>query len=303
MSIKKLQLPLPSVKPKRINPYLLRGLFSAPIPYEDRNPSGNWEKWFGNFEGQRYFGRDMSTCWSHAGNEKMETEMEFLAMSKLLAQEDFNWFKDKGYVDADGDFFFSRRFIPTLSGVRDNGNDESEFWRLTLKYGAIPYHMLSYDNPNEDFFDHNAITQEMLALGKEFLTHIKIQYEELGKRFSRRDITMIRGALKQSPLQIGIPIPKNVFDWNEEFIKWDGSMPASHSVELYGVNDKGEYLIFDQYEPHLKRLSSDYYIPIITRSVLTPIVRTVKPPAPELNIWQKVWTAVMNEWFLLTRPT
>jgi hypothetical protein len=278
----------------------LKGIFSDPIPYVIRNTTGNWSNWFGNYEGQRYFGKDMNTCWSHAGNENAEDQLEWLWAHNQFSADDIKWFHDKGYIDEDGDFFLSRRFVPTLSGVRDGGNDEAEFWRLTCKYGAIPYKLLSYNDPTKDFFDKSAITPAMFELGKEFLKRVNIKYEELGRRFSRRAPEQIKAALFQAPLQIGIPIPALTFLWNQERIDWDGSMEAAHSVELYGMNEKGEYLIFDQYEPHLKILSADYFIPIITRAVVTANLPIAPNPVSQKSLGAQIWRAIQQ--FFIDNP-
>lgn len=285
---------------------VLQGLFGSLIPYEIRNPLGDWSPYFGQYESQRHDDIDTNCCWAFAGNECMEDSLEFLWKTNRMSQANKDWFQANGYIDSDGDFYLSRRFIPTLSGVTNTGNDQSEFWRLTRIYGAIPDKLLPYTN-NQEYFDKSKITPAMYALGKEFLKRISIQYQEGGKRFARKDITFLKRLLLQGELQIGIPIPVMSYLWNAEKVDWDGGTQAAHSLALYkideGVDGKDEYpyYIYDQYSPMLKRLSRDYFIPIVTQLLLTEIPQVaptpviISSPLPvKLSLGAQIWFAIMD---------
>lgn len=274
----------------------LHGLFSQPIPYEVRNPKGDWSPYFGQWEAQKKGWWDTNSCWSYAGNEVLEDQMEFLMKTDRFTKEDLNWFDSKGYIDSDGDFYFSRRFIPILSGVRTEGNDHTEHWRLTCKYGAIPNSMLPEVTDPTNYFNPDAITEEMLALGREFLTRVDIRYEELGKRFKEKDTHLLRTALMQGELQIGVPIPDPAYLWNVDKVKYDGSRIPAHSVAFYKYDEKADpeypYFIYDQYHPMLKQLSKDYYIPLVTRVVVNPKIQYKPNTVSQQTLWAKIWTAI-----------
>lgn len=287
-----------SVKPSTIR---IKGLFVDPIPWQDINPTGDWSKYFGTYEGQKHDDLDSNCCWAFSGNEVLEDWLTFLRETGIFTVADILWFKNNGYIDSDDDFYLSRRFIPILSGVKDNGNDPEDFWSLTGEYGAIPNSVLPFTN-NIEYFDKTKVTPAMYALGKQFLTRVNIAYEELGKRWTRRDPKMIQGALFQGELQICIPIPKIVSLWNQVKVDWDGSMGADHAVALYKydpiADPKYPYFIYDQYEPRLKQLSEDYYIPIITRGIVTPTPQAQAIPIPiQKSTWSQVWSAVMEYFF------
>lgn len=258
----------------------LRG--SGPVP-EVRNPSGDWTPYYGKWFHQRPSAKDLSICWNVACCESQETQLQFLAATGRFSKEDMDWFKEKGYIDADGDFYLSRRFIAVISGVRDNGNDHAEAWRLSKKYGQIPNSMFPYTN-DVHFFEKNFITQEMKDLGQEFLKRVSIEDWELGKRWTRRPIEQLRAATFECPLQFGVPIPFMPNAWNQEKIDWDGNKQPAHSIECRKVDQTGEYpyKIFDSYNPHLKELSADYYIPLITRGRVS-----VKNPAKANEVSQE----------------
>lgn len=286
--------PSKSVVPKLFT--RVRGIFADPIPYEVRNPDGDWTPFYGKWFNQRPAGLDLNICWNVAATEIMETQLQFLKATNRFSDDAIAWFKANGYIDVDGDFFLSRRFIVTISGVGTKGNDEAEAWRLAEKYGCIPDAMLPFID-NTSYFDKTHITQAMYDLGKEFLKRVSIAHEELGKRFTRRSDTEMRAAQQQAPLQLGVPVPKIVARWNSEIVQWDGSMNAAHSVECRKINDDGTKPIFDSYNPPMKELSSDYYIPIITRGILNPITVAKPNPVNQEALYPSIWQAVWN-WFV-----
>lgn len=258
--------------------HYLKGIFST-IPYEVRVPSGDSSAFFGNYVGQRFGPYDTNTCWDFALCNVIETQLEIERSLNRFDITQLQWFKDQGYIDEDGDFFFSRRWIAILSGQQDKGWDEALGWKMAEEYGMIPFSMLPYsvddaydENTkeafNEEYFDLKAITPEMKALGKEFLERVTIRSEELGSRWSYNSPEPIIKALKQGSLQIGVPVPGYL--WNQENVKWNGDKNPSHSVELYKYDETG-YYIYDSYMPNLKKLSPDYFIPLITRGIVNAI--------------------------------
>lgn len=276
---------LRSIKTNKIR---IKGLFASPIPYEIRNEKGDWSPYFGQYEGQKHDDLDSNCCWAYSGNEVLEDSLEFLMNTSRMAQEDIKWFRDNGYIDEDGDFYLSRRFIPILSGVKRNGNDPENFWKLTLKYGAIPSAKLPFTN-NIDYFDTAFITEEMYTLGEEFLKHIKIGYEELGSRWTVRTPDDIKWALKQGELVIGLAVPHDG-SWNQEKVNFPAEHErnlAEHAVALWKYDEVADpeypYFIYDQYQPNLKQLSKDYYLPLITRVVINPI--NMLSPKLSLSTW------------------
>lgn len=280
----------------------LKGIFSA--PYEVRIPDGDSSPYFGNYLGQRYGRFDTSTCWAFAMCNIAETQLELEWKLGRFSEEQKKWFKDNGYIDEDGDFYLSRRWAAILSGVRDNGNEQRKGWEIAMAAGFIPHKMLPYSEAdaydeanqgefNDEYFNKDVITKEMEKMGIEFLKRVNISAEPFGRLWENKSPDEIEKALKQGSLQIGIPIPW--VGWNSKVNHdWDGQQLASHSVELYKYdrNDPYPYYIYDSYEPHLKRLSKNYYIPIATRAILT--ARREKVPV-HILIWLAMW-----EWYFIT---
>jgi hypothetical protein len=272
----------------------LMGILSPSIPYEVRNPSGTWQDYFGTYESQKHDDLDSNCCWAFAGNECLEDQLEFLWKKGQLSMDTMDWFKKNGYIDSDGDFYLSRRFIPIMSGVKRNGNDEAEFWWLTEKYGAIPNALLPYTS-NDEYFDASKITPQMIGMGKEFLRRITVVHQDIGARFFRKDVQLLQSALFQAELQIGIPVPQDG-SWNETKVRWNGVTQAQHSVALYKVDPISDpefpYYIYDQYMPYLKQLSKDYFITICTQGVVSPKITVVPSLVPQTTLGARMWRAV-----------
>lgn len=277
----------------------LQGLFSAEIPYEVRVPDGDNSKFFGsNFEGQKYGPYDTNTCWAFGAINVIETQLEIERSLGRFSEAQLKWFKDNGYIDKDGDFFLSRRWLAILAGSKDNGNDEALAWKLAAEYGLIPFSMLPYtkqdaedENTKQEFideyFDPSVITAEMKAMGKEFKKYVKIQSEELGTRWTTRSDDVFEKALKQGSVQIGVPVPG--WAWNQVQVKWDGDKVPAHSVEKYRHvrTEAFPHKIYDTYFPNKKELEAGYYVPLVTRGIVTAIKEEMLSPKLSTSVWKE----------------
>gem|GEM_PF-5118586 len=193
----------------------------------------------------------------------IEDQLEFLSKTGQFSAEAMQFFKDEGYIDTDGDFSLSERFIEILSGIKDNGNDQMQFWILAQEYGLIPRSDLTYTQErsymfaskeafNYDYFNKGQITQDMYDKGQKFLFYVNIARQWIGKPWTTPDLNILRQALKQAPLQYGVPVPVNVSNWNNSIIPYDGRISANHAIEGYKINDDDTLPIFDQYLPNSK---------------------------------------------------
>jgi hypothetical protein len=279
----------------------IKGLFDT-MPYTPLIEDGDSSPYFGTYEGQRYGAYDTQTCWSFAACELAETRLETLMKLDMIPDETMKWLKDNKYIDEDGDFYISRRWIAILSGTKDRGNYTMNFWEIAGEGGAglIPNWMLPYshkdardEHTREDFideyFDPKVITKEMEEMGKEFAKRFKMQAESLRGGFLNNISTQLQTYLKEGTMHIGVPVPK--YTWNQEYVGMPEDNTPKHAVELYKFDPTSDYpyYIYDSYEPHLKRLHKNYYIPIITRVLITPI----KPKeVAKVTEWSKFWANV-----------
>lgn len=285
----------------------VRGI-NSPIEYVVRNASGDWSEDFSPYQPQK-FKFDTNSCWCISGVNIVEDQLDFLMRRGSLPEASIKWFKDNGYIDDQNCFKLSWRFIYALSGAYENGNSQWNFWQLLDEYGIPP--ALDFDFTMADSIpyatqylmcnaagDKTKITKEIKAKAKEFKKYIDIQYEWVGKVWYTPEDNLLRSALKQSPLQIGIPACMDTY--NSGTVIDCGRKAADHAVELYKIGEDGTRYIFDQYEPHLKTLSATYPLLMVVNGVISPIIAQADIPNVPLyesnaitRLWESIWA-----WFV-----
>jgi len=283
------------------------GIFASPIPYEVRVPSGDWTPFFGHYQQQRWGQWDSDSCWCLSAINCIEDQLEWLSKNGMFSKEAMNFFTSNGYIDSDGDFSLSERFLEILSGIKDNGNSQWVAWQLAQKYGLIPRSQLTYSvqqaqqfnnkaSFNTDYFNPSLVTPAMLTLGKQFLTYVNIASQWIGNNNQTPNLQIMQAALKQAPLQLGIPVPQDG-SWNQTLIAYNGRTQADHAIECYAIDTLG-YHIFDQYQPNLKILSANYFIPMCTQGIVTAIAPVIVNPIPQPQgqMNDTFWTWVLG-WF------
>lgn len=283
----------------------LNGVFSSSIQYEVRVKDGNWSPYFGHYQNQKWGLWDSNSCWCLSAVNCVEDQLEYLHKNRMFSKEAMDFFYRYGFIDMDGDFSISERYLEILGRHTDNGGSTIEAYYLMQIYGCIPRDMLTYTKTkadsfsnkkdfNADYFNPTAVTDDMKKIGQEFLKFVNIARQKIGKTWITPDLQILKAALRQAPLTIGVPIPEGM--WNYETVVYNGKKTAEHAIQLYGIDDEGNYLIFDQYMPNLKKLSANYFIPIVSQGIVTAIPQVVANPIKQDTIWNKVWEAVFG-WF------
>ncbi len=281
----------------------VKGIFSSPIPYNPVLQDGDSSPYFGHYEGQKYGPFDTDCCWDFSACEVSETRLEIYWKLNLIPQDTKDWLTKNGYIDADGDFYLSRRWVAILSGVRDAGNSPLNFWDIARSAGLIPNWMLPYnvqdagqwvtkDQFNNDYFNPQVITKEMELMGQEFARRFQIRAGNLPGGNLSQISTTIQTYLKEGSLQIGHAVPQDG-TWNQVEVNFPvGRTVTDHATELYKFDPTQTYPFFDydSYQPNLKRLSSNYVLPLITWVSIIPLstVSTVSA----ISDWQKFWDNV-----------
>lgn len=275
---------------------------SSPIPYVVRNPSGDWTDFFfpDAWIEQLYEGKyDTDSCWLFHAFDQWEEQLEWLKGNGQFSQAALDLFGQLGLFDADGHWDLSRDYLAVLGGLRNNGGSQITASQLLASYGAIGASRLSYAGQDGtyqeflgNFFDPSRVTAEMIQQGRQFLQYVNVAYEWIGDGNSTPPLQDMRASLLQSPLGIGIPIPSNVRAWNVPDVKYDGSRVVQHAVTLLAVNPDGSYKVLDQYNPAIKTLSADYYIPLVSNAVLTAAAPAAPQPilqsAPVPSLWASI---------------
>jgi len=114
------------------------------------------------------------------------------------------WLNEKGYLDINGKVNFSEKYNSILNKTAEyKGNWLYKVANDVRASGLIPQSMLpeKVDEDWDTYYDKTQITQEMLDMGKEFLTWFESLYEWI-------DDTSVENLMKQlqhAPIQIVIP--------------------------------------------------------------------------------------------------
>ena len=286
----------------------VKGWFMKPITWVLNVPTGNWLQFFGDFQDQRFGRWDSDSCWALSAINSVEDQLNWLWVNGYFNPEAKAFFLSNNYCDANGVFSLSEMFHEILCGQRDQGGTSPMAWQSFFDKGFIPRSQLTYtvaqsnqwnsqEEFNNDYFNPAKVTPAMIILGQQSKNYIKTAYQTIGKSYVTPSLLNLTQALKQAPLCIGIPIPADVQSWNSPIVKYDGGRIPAHEVELYGIDDKGQYLIFDQYEPHLKVLSADYLLIFVTQGIVYAVAPATTNPIPQPTQSQvDFWTAVQNWW-------
>lgn len=288
------------------------------LPYVIRLLDGNWKNYKPTFKDQRADGYDEEICWNYGFLRRVATNINFLLKTGALPQTHIDFLNKYPFIDVNGSVAFSEEFIAALATysngqpVRDGGNDQMNCLDYVNEFGLIPQTMFDAD-PNLTFadqeafddyyFDKTRITPSMYAIGKEFLTYFSVEAQWIGAEGVTPSDSEIQACMKQAPLQVGIPIPKEVSLWNYPNVKWDGTTVVSHSVGLEFLEPAGIRDIDDQYQPEEKFLSSDYPMPLTMMVLVTPrlippfIVPPTAVPLPDpTSLIVRIWQAIKDYW-------
>ena len=155
------------------------GLVGASLPYEERNPSGNWSSWIpvGEWQRQRTINdvRDTMACVSFSALNSIETQIEFLTGLQVN---------------------FSDRFTAKMSGTTTSGNYLYKVADSIRKDGLLVEEDWAWpENFSWDEY-YKEIPQELKDKAKNILEAIDIKYEWIPLNKAE-----ILKHLKQSPLQ------------------------------------------------------------------------------------------------------
>ncbi len=238
------------------------------IAYEALNPAGDWTPYTPTPERQYNKKVDYLACTSFSHLNVREMRFNYKLTHNLFPQHVVEFLTKNGYIAADGKVNFSDRFtaklantnvvppgpgaaLPTVAeAVRLNGLVPESLWPTT-------------ENMTWDEY-YAPIPAEVLALGQKSREVFDFLYEWVDINLALIDEPLNADtlkALKQSPLQIAIPIP------------------SRHATSLYfaevKTNGEENIKIFDTYEPFYFTGAKDY--PIYYSMKLVEVVKAPKP--------------------------
>lgn len=247
------------------------------IPFEIRATDGNWRPFLPDFDKQKIAGLETDACVPFSAVESVETQINWFIASGKLPSYHLQKLKDLGFIEPNGQFHASERFIAKLDGTSPNGTAMAAPWDAIRKYGLIPFSDYPFDaniTTWEQFYA--TVPQALLDKGKEFSKLFSVQYEWIvNGGASGTDVQDMKTHLKHAPLCIGVPVCE---PWDQEQPPTCSLTQSAHSTMAYNVDGLTYFL--DHYVPFLKRFDLGYYIPYVMKGVVNIIPVPVVPATP-----------------------
>lgn len=244
----------------------IAGVRGGIVP-EIRNPSGNWENYLPDPEWQNSIYFDTRACVSFSATNCIEAQVNFmLEKGEITREEIADW------LDSDGNFNLSDRFLAKMSGTTFNGNTLQKVADTLRHIGIVSEKDWHYPRlQREPVFDWDEYYQEPPQWVKDkalkFLEIFEIKYEWVVENHAEH--------LKHAPLQISLPLCP---DWNTGEVPACGLTNATHAVTLFNILINKAHEIFDSYNPFAKTLAPGYPIPwamkiIINKKPMYQLIR------------------------------
>lgn len=242
------------------------------IKYEERNPSGDWEKYRPTDEWQRYFlkgilGYDTYSCVTFSALRSAAIQLEFLIDTGAAPAEFVQFLHDEGYIDANGKINFNEHFTAVMSGTTPNGNSGVRVWDSIRKDGLLPQAKGAAVNDftTTDAWLADTITQEQKDAAKKILDWLDVLYEWAVCGESGQQEEM-RKQLKQAPLHIFTPVCPA---WNDGNVSSCARKVLDHATTCIAIEQDSRYRDLDHYVPFIKELASDYYVAYALKAVVS----------------------------------
>lgn len=231
-------------------------------------PSADWSESLPVGERQGGVYMDSMACVSFSAANVIKSQMNYFIANNLVPDRVLNELKDLGFIDENGKFDCSERWIAIVSGTTKEGNSGSRVWEAIREFGLLPQKDLDYPVDQRDpVFDwddfYSRPSQSLYEKARKTSKYgdlLDIRYEWLSVN---KQVTLEKAKewLKMTPFQVFTPV----------CAPWDGSIiPAcsrkiAHATMIYKAD--AVFCDFDTYNPFKKRLASDYPIPYAMRGI------------------------------------
>lgn len=259
------------------------------VVYENRNPSGNWEKYKPTDEWQRklfngQLGYDTFSCVTFSALRIVAMQLEYMIETDPASTSELvGWLKANGYIDENGKINFNEWFTANASKTSMNGNTAQAVWDSICSDGLLPQdaaYSVNDFNMTSGWLDPSLITKKQRDTAKKILDLIDIKYEWAVIAPAGGAWEDFRKHLKQAPLHIFTPVAAT---WNRTDglpVESDGQTHLAHATSAIGIEAGNVYNDLDHYSPFIKRLAPNYYVPYAMKAVVSLKSAVQKPNKP-----------------------
>lgn len=235
------------------------------VTYEVINPTGDWTDYLPETERQFNKKGDYLACVAFSHLNVRETSLNYKLKHNLLPQNIVDFLHAEGFIK-NGKVNFSDRYLAKMSNTDiHKGNWLPNVGDAVRKYGLVAEDAWP-TNENMTWDEYYApVPEEIIKKGQKILEYFNFMYEFVDMNLAYVDEPLSEEtlkAIKQSPLQITIPIP------------------SQHATSLYDAklvaNEQELVKIFDTYDPFY--FTGDKTYPIYYS---VKLVEEVKKPKPQ----------------------
>lgn len=253
------------IVPKDIN---LSGDFSLYLPTQESQ-----EILIGNIK------YETGGCTNFSELNVLETIGNFKITNKLFSEALIIKCKELGYIDENGKFNFSDRFLYKMSGTTQQGNQVTKGWNAIRKFGLVGEKMWPTSGLRnfEEFTIGIPLDIQNFALN--FLNLFEVNYEwVVTGNCGAPDLTLLKTQLKQAPLQV--------------IHSFCGADPLGIVQICQGCNQQHATMIykidttikdFDSVEAKLRELALNYPLIWVLKAVMNEKVVVAPPPLPPFD--------------------
>jgi len=257
----------------RITDYKVMG--ESTIVYQVVEEDGDWTKYKPTDEWQRRFvngalGYDTNSCTNFSCMNSVELQVERMLSAGEIPDATIEEMHSLGLYDDQGNVNFNDWFNAIMSGTTwQSGNTLYNPWDAIRAYGLLAQGM--GPKPNDFTTYQGWFTTKpsagQIEFAKKVLDIFDFNYEwvVIGQLNQWDTISY---HLKQAPLHVLVPTGST---WNDKNVKnptptWQG---VNHAVTLVAQKQGVSHTILDHYNPFLKNLEWNYYIPYVLKGVVT----------------------------------
>jgi len=245
-------------------------LGSAEFGREVILPSGDWTPYLPAGEEQARAGVETMACVSFSACNNVEAIFNWMIDNDKISVQNLIWLKNNGYIDGNGKFESSDRFVAKFSGTGKNGNSLKNVGEAIRKTGLVPENKWPFATGMSWAEYYKYPSTEAIKLGRDFLERFQINYEVVPESQNKE-------GLKYSPLQTAVHA-WNGQDGNGIYIRNNGAL--NHAISLIKVASNLIKSIFDHYKignSFIKFLAADFNLMDYSYRYL---VTEKQPPKP-----------------------